>query len=88
MIVPSAPAADAAQAYTVGQRDFDDGKPNDPLFHFCSLAAVEQYIWGYQDAERSAAPMPDGTLQAIIDHGQAIADADDAAIDEQAARDE
>lgn len=51
LIIPSAPAENASDAYTIGEMDHDDNKPCDPLFHFCSLSAITDYICGYRAAE-------------------------------------
>lgn len=71
-----------SDAYTVGEMDFDDGRPNEPLLHYSDLASIEAYLCGWKDAQHGAEMarrhVPD--WQAFLDYG-ALLDADAAAAD-------
>lgn len=50
-----APASD--DAYAIGEMDYDDRQPCDPLKYFSDLASVELYIIGYNASTCTLAPL-------------------------------
>lgn len=72
-----------ADANAVGEMDFDDGKPCEPLHHYSDLACVEEYIVGWRNAQHSAElakhHVPD--WQAFVEHA-AKAEAQDGSIED------
>lgn len=75
-------APDTSDAWAIGEMDFDDCKPCEPLVYFSDLASIESYILGWRNAQQGAElarrHVPD--WQAFIDHST-LMDLDAAASD-------